>query len=216
MKILVADDHALLRTGLLRILREDLPQAEFGESGTTQETLDRLAECRWDLLVLDVFMPGRSGLEVLSEVRRSHPDLPVLVLSSAPEQQLAIRVLKAGAKGFLNKQSAPEQLTHAVKKLLDGGMYLSARLAEALAAGLAQSKQTAHERLSDREFQVMKAIVAGKTLKEIASDLALSAKTISTFHTRIWEKLGVRNDVELVLYAIEHRLVDYAPSPPPA
>src|SRR6516162_7747014 len=101
MKILVADDHALLRTGLLRILREDLPQAEFGESGTTQETLDRLAECRWDLLVLDVFMPGRSGLEVLSEVRRSHPDLPVLVLSSAPEQQLAIRVLKAGAKGFL-------------------------------------------------------------------------------------------------------------------
>jgi len=208
MKILIADDHAVLREGLKQILTEEFPQAEFGQAGTTHETLERLQRERWDVLILDIFMPGRSGLDVLAEVRQSHPRLPVLVLSSAPEEQLALRVLKAGASGYLNKQAAPESLVEAVKKVLAGGKYVSAGLAERLAAELAHPTKRPHELLSDREFQVMRLLVAGKSLKEIAAALSLSVKTVSTFHTRIWEKLRVHNDVELVRYALEHGLVE--------
>jgi two-component system invasion response regulator UvrY len=210
MRILLADDHALLRQGLKQILLEEFPNAEFQEAATTQETIERLGQKACDVLVLDVFMPGRTGLEVLEEVRREYPALPVLVLSSTPEEQLAIRVLKAGASGFLNKQTAPENLIHAVQKLLSGGKYVSAAVAERLAKEIGRANQQPHERLSDREFQVMRMLVAGKSLKEIADELALSAKTISTFHTRIWQKLGVKNDVELVHYALEHQLVTRA------
>jgi len=208
MRILIADDHAVLREGLKQILTEEFPQAEFGQAGTTHETLERLQRERWDVLILDIFMPGRSGLDVLAEVRQSHPRLPVLVLSSAPEEQLALRVLKAGASGYLNKQAAPESLVEAVKKVLAGGKYVSAGLAERLAAELAHPTKRPHELLSDREFQVMQMLVAGKSLKEIAAELSLSVKTVSTFHTRIWEKLRVHNDVELVRYALEHGLVE--------
>lgn len=208
MRILIADDHAVLREGLKQILTEEFPQAEFGQAGTTHETLERLQRERWDVLILDIFMPGRSGLDVLAEVRQSHPRLPVLVLSSAPEEQLALRVLKAGASGYLNKQAAPESLVEAVKKVLAGGKYVSAGLAERLAAELAHPTKRPHELLSDREFQVMQMLVAGKSLKEIAAALSLSVKTVSTFHTRIWEKLRVHNDVELVHYALEHGLVE--------
>jgi two-component system invasion response regulator UvrY len=208
MRILLADDHAVLREGLKQILAEEFPEAEFGEAGTTQETLDRLAQASWNVLVLDVFMPGRSGLEVLAEVRQHHPEMPVLVLSSAPEEQLAVRMLKNGASGYLNKQVAAENLVPAVKKLIAGGKFVTSTLAERLAGEAGRAHQPPHEILSDREFQVMHLIVSGKTLKEIASELCLSVKTISTFHTRIWQKIGVRNDVELVRYALEHRLAE--------
>ncbi len=216
MRILLADDHALLRQGLKQILAEEFPEAEFREAGTTRETLDCLQQASFDVVVLDVFMPGRSGLEVLEEIRQYHAGLPVLVLSSAPEEQMAMRVLKAGAAGYLNKQAAAENLVLAVRKLLGGGMYVSETLAERLAIQAGRSFRLPHQVLSDREFQVMHLLLTGKSLKEIASELSLSAKTISTFHTRIWEKLGVKNDVELVRYAIEHRLVDHAVSPGPS
>ena len=213
MRILLADDHALLRQGLKQILSEEFPDAEFRETGTTQETVACLLENNCDVVVLDLFMPGRSGLDVLDTVRQLNPRPAVLVLSSAPEEQLAVRVLRAGASGYLNKQTAPEHLVQAVRKVLQGGRYVSTSLAEKLAEDAGRAGQLPHERLSDREFQVMRLLVAGKSLKEIASELSLSAKTISTFHTRIWEKLSVKNDIEMVHYAIEHRLTDRAPGP---
>jgi DNA-binding NarL/FixJ family response regulator len=210
MRILLADDHALLRQGLKQILSEEFPEAEFAEAGTTQQTIDCLLKQSCDVVVLDVFMPGRSGLDVLETVRQMSQRPPVLVLSSAPEEQLAVRVLRAGASGYLNKQAAPEHLVQAVRKVMQGGKYVSAALAERLASDAGRVVELAHERLSDREFQVMRLLVAGKSLKEVANELSLSAKTISTFHTRIWEKLRVKNDVELVHYALEHHLTDRA------
>ena len=215
MIILIADDHAVLREGLKQILAEEFPEAQFREAGTTQQTLECLAQgpaC--DVILLDIFMPGRTGLDVLQQVRTSHPHLPVLVLSSAPEEQLALRVLKAGASGYLNKQTAPENLVYAIKRVLAGGKYISQALAERVAVAAAQDERPPHELLSAREFEVMRLIVAGKSLKEIASELSLSIKTISTFHTRIWDKLNVKNDVELVHYAIEHRLMPPGAVPP--
>jgi two-component system, NarL family, invasion response regulator UvrY len=208
MRILIADDHAVLREGLKQILVDAFPDAVFGDARNTTEALECLRKLHWDVLILDVFMPGRSGLDVLQEVRQTQPELPVLVLSSAPEEQLAVRVLKAGASGYLNKQAAAEHLVQAVKKVLNGGKYVSAELLEQLASELASPTKQPHQLLTDREFQVMRMIVEGRSLKEIAAELSLSVKTISTFHTRIWEKLRVRNDVELVHYALEHGLVD--------
>jgi DNA-binding NarL/FixJ family response regulator len=206
MKILIADDHAVLRKGLVMILAEAFPGTEFGEASSAAETLDYLRQQRWDVLILDIFMPGRSGLDVLGEVRQHSVRLPVLVLSSAPEEQLAIRVLKAGASGYLNKQVAPEELAKAVRKVLAGGRYVSAALAERLAAELGQTDRPPHESLSDREYAVLLRLVAGQSVKAIATDLCLSPKTVSTYHTRIWGKLGVRGDAELVKYALEHGL----------
>ncbi|HWW00811.1 MAG TPA: response regulator transcription factor [Candidatus Acidoferrum sp.] len=208
MRILIADDHALLREGLRQILAEAFPDAEFGGAGTTSETLACLARRRWDILVLDVFMPGRSGLEVLHEVRQNHPKLPVLVLSSAPEEQLALRVLKDGARGYLNKQTAPQDLVQAVRKILAGGKYVTDTLAEKLVTEVGRAGRLPHERLSDREFQVMQLLLAGRSLKEVAGELSLSVKTIRTFHTRLLKKLALKNDVQLVHYALEHRLVE--------
>ncbi len=217
MRILLADDHALLRQGLKQILAEEFPQAEFREAGTTYETLECVRREAWDIVVLDVFLPGRSGLEVLHEMRQNRATLPVLVLSSAPEEQMALRVLKAGASGYLNKQAAAENLVQAVKRVIAGGKYVSETLAQKLALEAGRPNRSPHETLSDREFQVMHLLVSGKSLKEIAAELSLSVKTISTFHTRIWEKLGVKNDVEMVRYAMEHRLTEHAeaPQPPP-
>lgn len=207
MKILIADDHAMLRKGLIQILAEEYPDAHFGEASTTPETLESLSKHRWDALVLDVFMPGRGGLEVLHDVRQNHPNLPVLVVSSAPEEQLAVRVLKAGASGYLNKQAAPDELVKAVGKVLAGGRYVSAAMAERLAAEIGQADCAPQDKLSDREYAVLQLLVTGKSIKEIADELSLSPKTVSTFHSRIWEKLRLHNDVELICYAIEHGLV---------
>jgi two-component system, NarL family, invasion response regulator UvrY len=207
MRILIADDHAVLRKGLRQILSDEFPRTEFGEAGTTQQTLDLLHKKKWDVLVLDINLPGRSGLEVLREARQHLPNLPVLVLSSTPEDQLGLRVLKAGAAGYLNKQTALEELVQAVRKVLAGGKYVSVKLADKLVAEVGRSEKAPHEQLSDREFQVMQMIAAGQSLKEIAAELSLSAKTISTFRGRVIEKLNVQNNVELAHYARTHGLI---------
>ncbi len=215
-RILIADDHMLVREGLRQLLAEEFPNAQLGEVGTTEETLEQLRRKPWDVLLLDIFMPGRSGLEVLEEVRRHWPALAVLVISSAPEEQLAVRVLKLGAAGYLNKRVAAEELVQAVKKVRAGGRYIGEALAEKLAAEIGGSSILPHEKLSEREFEVMGLIVAGRTLKEIAAELSLSVKTVSTFHTRIWEKLHVQNDVAVVRYAVEHGLLECQVTPPAA
>jgi DNA-binding NarL/FixJ family response regulator len=215
MKILIADDHAMLRGGLKQILAFEFPGAIFGEAGTYQETMERVGKEPWDVLVLDIFLPGRCGLDVLREIEVNKPELPVLVLSSAPEEQMATRVLRAGAAGYLNKRAAPEELAQAVKKIVAGGMYASTSLGEKLAAELAHSSTKAlHEQLSDREFQVIQMLVTGKCVKEIAADLALSPKTVSTFHIRVMRKLRLHSDMELIRYAIEHNLVEESSVPP--
>jgi DNA-binding NarL/FixJ family response regulator len=204
-RILITDDHAILRQGLKQILADEIADAKFGEAGDSAQTLILLNKETWDILILDINMPGRNGFEVLDEVRRHFPRLPILVLSSTPEDQLGLRAIRSGAAGYLNKQTAPEQLVDAVRTVLAGGQFISDALAQKIVANLRRdTDRPRHEALSDRELQVFKLTVAGKSQKEIAAELSLSAKTISTFHTRIFEKLGVKNDVELTRYAQEH------------
>lgn len=208
MRILIADDHTILRHGLKQILEEEFPQLQFGEATTTTETLQLLRNSPWDLLILDITMPGRGGLEVLAETSRDHPNLPVLVLSSSPEDQLAVRTLKAGASGYLNKRSAAEELVSAVRKVMTGGKYVSSALAEKLVTELRRDdERPPHELLSQREFQVFRMLLAGQSVKAIAGETSLSVKTISTFRARIMGKLGLRNNVELVHYAQQHDLL---------
>ncbi|HTY64181.1 MAG TPA: response regulator transcription factor [Acidobacteriota bacterium] len=208
MRVLIADDHAALRKGLIQIISDAYPNTEFIEASNTPNTIKLLLQGQYDLVILDIFMPGRSGLEVLHEAKGIKPSPPVLVLSSAPEDQMAIRVLKAGADGYLNKQAATEDLVLAVAKLVSGGRYVSSSLAEQLAGQLTTSDRPPHYTLSDREYTVLQLLVSGKSIKEIAFELSLSPKTVSTFHSRIWEKLHVNNDIELFRYAIEHNLTD--------
>jgi two-component system, NarL family, invasion response regulator UvrY len=204
-RILITDDHAILRQGLKQILLDEIVDAKFGEAGDSAVALALLHKEPWDVLILDINMPGRNGFEVLNDVRRHFPQLPVLVLSSTPEDQLGLRAIRSGAAGYLNKQTAPEQLVDAVRTVLTGGQFISAALAQTIVADLRRGTDRArHDMLSDRELQVFKFTAAGKSLKEIAAELSLSAKTISTFRARIFQKLGVKNDIELARYAQEH------------
>jgi two-component system, NarL family, invasion response regulator UvrY len=208
MKVLVVDDHAVVRQGLKQILAAEFKRAAFGEAGTTAEALARLGEKSWDVAILDVTMPGRSGIEVLEEARRVRPKMPVLILSMHPEDQFAVRMLKLGAAGYMNKESAPAELVGAVKKVLAGGRYVSAALAERMAAYLTTDvQQPPHERLSTREFQVLRLLASGRAVKEIAADLSLSIKTVSTYRTRLLEKMNMHSTAELVRYAVEQNLV---------
>jgi DNA-binding NarL/FixJ family response regulator len=204
----LADDHAVVRHGLKQILADEFKRAAFGEARNAQEALNRVWKEAWDIVVLDITMPGRSGLEVLREIRKSHPKLPVLVLSMHPEGQFAVRVLKRGAAGYMTKESAPEELVGAVKKIMAGGRYVSTSLAEKLATYLSSDQKPPQERLSDREFQVLRLIASGKIVSEIAKELSLSVKTISTYRSRILEKMGMRNNAELMHYAMQHQLVE--------
>jgi len=208
MKILLADDHAVVRHGLKQILTDAFKRATYGEARNAQEALDLIWKQDWDVVVLDITMPGRSGLDVLREIKKSKPKLPVLVLSMHPENQFAVRVLKSGASGYMTKESAPDELVGAVKKVLAGGRYVSNSLAENLAASLSANQRAPQEKLSDREFQVLRLIASGKMITEIARELSLSAKTISTYRSRILEKMGMKNNAELMHYAIQHRLVE--------
>ena len=208
MKILIIDDHAMVRKGLRHVLADEFHRAEFGEARNAQEALARVWKDKWDVVVLDITLPGRGGLEVLSEVKRVRPKLPVLVLSMHPEDQFAVRVLKSGASGYMTKESAPEELVRAVQKLLAGGRYVSPSLAEKMALYLTEDiKGTPHERLSNREFQVMRLIASGKTVREIAEENFLSVKTVRTYRQRILEKMGLKRNAELIRYALEHKLV---------
>jgi DNA-binding NarL/FixJ family response regulator len=217
IRILIADDHAVVRGGLKQILAEEFPQAEFRLTATIRETLESVRQGKLDLLMLDLFLPDGNGLEVLQEVRLSHPRLPVLVLSSASEEQLGLRVLRAGASGYLDKQAAPESLVQAVRKVLAGGKYLSATMSAQIAAQVCRDDHPLHENLSSREFQILHLVVEGQGLKKIAGDLSLSVKTVRTFHARLLRKLHLQSDVDLVHYALDHHLVEKkaAPSVPP-
>jgi DNA-binding NarL/FixJ family response regulator len=208
MKILLADDHAVVRHGLKQILTDAFHRATYGEARNAREALDLVWKEDWDVVVLDITMPGRSGLEVLREIKKSKARLPVLVLSMHPENQFAVRVLKCGASGYMTKESAPEELVGAVKKVLAGGRYVSPALAENLAASLSASQRAPQEKLSDREFQVLRLIASGKMVADIARELSLSVKTISTYRSRVLEKMGMKNNAELMHYAIQHRLVE--------
>ena len=208
MRILITDDHAILRQGLKGILAAEFTRAEFGEAASAQEAIEKVWKEHWDVVVLDITMPGRSGLEALKEIKKSKPKLPVLVLSMHPEDQFAVRLLKIGASGYMTKESAPQELVGAVKKVMAGGRYVSPSLAEKMASYLAVDVNTPpHERLSDREFLVLRQIASGKTPTAIAKELGLSVKTISTYRMRILEKMSMSNNAELTTYAIQNKLV---------
>ena len=208
-KILVVDDHAVVRQGVKQILNEQFQGAVIGEARNAEEMIDRIRKFTWDIVVLDVGMPGKSGLDALKELKQVCPKLPVLVLSAYPEDQLARRMLKAGASGYLTKDSAPNELVQALKKILGGGKFVSASMAELLVANLnEEAGRPQHELLSDREYQVMCLIAVGKSLKEIADDLCVGISTINTYRARILEKMQFKNNTELTHYALENRLVN--------
>jgi two-component system, NarL family, invasion response regulator UvrY len=208
-RILIADDHAIVRKGLVETLEEELSGLEFGEAGNNQQVLDKIWKEKWDLVMLDLNMEQRSGLEVLEEIRKARPKLPVLILSMYPVEEFGVRALRLGAAGYLNKQSAPEELVTAVRSVLAGGRYISAALADRLAADLQRGAPGAlHETLSTREYQVMLMIAKGASLKEIAAELSISAKTVGTYHTRILTKMGLSNDIQITRYALLNKLVD--------
>lgn len=209
MRVLIADDHAVFRRGLKETLAEAFPKVTFGEASTAQETLDHARRQDWDVAILDISMPGKSGLDILDDLKRLRPRLPILLLSMHPEQQFARRALKAGAAGYLTKDGVPEELKEAIKKIVGGGRYVSATLAERLAVELRdESDLPLHELLSDREFQVLRMIASGKTVKEIADELSLSVKTVSTYRARILEKTGMKTNAEIIRYALHSQLVD--------
>lgn len=207
MKILIADDHAIVRRGLRHILAEEFSRLEVGEARNAQEALRLARERTWDIIVLDISMPGRSGVEVLKELKQVCPKTPVLILTGHPEEQYAIRVLRAGAAGYMNKETTPDHLIGAVRKVRGGGRYISAALAELLAVSLGgDSARMPHEDLSDREYQVLCMIASGKTVGQIAGELVLSVKTISTYRARVLEKMGMKTSAELTHYAIRNNL----------
>jgi DNA-binding NarL/FixJ family response regulator len=209
IRVLIADDHAVVRQGLKQILGDTPEMLVAGEAATGQQVLDKVRAESWDVVVLDISMPDLSGLDVLKQIRSERPKLPVLVLSMYSEDQYAMRVLKAGASGYLTKESATDELVKAIRKVVSGGRYVSPLLAEKLAFEMgADSGKLPHETLSDREFQVLRLIAAGKPVKEIAAVLSLSVKTVSTYRARLLEKMNLGTNAELIHYAIQNHLID--------
>ena len=208
-RILLADDHAILRRGLKEILMRELEEPLCGEAENAQQVLGQIQKQQWDVVILDITMPGRSGLDVLRDIKTFQSKLPVLVLSMHPENQYGKRVLKAGASGYLNKDSAPEELIKAIRKLLSGGRYVSSALAEKLALDLTNDNVgPLHDALSVREFEVLRMLGSGKNIRHIAEELHLSVTTVSTYRGRILEKLNVTTTAELIRYVLQNRLVD--------
>ena len=209
LKILVADDHTIVREGLKQILGEVPDMIVAGEASDGSEALHKVRKDHYDLVLLDIAMPGIGGLDVLKQLKSEKPDLPVLMLSMYPEEQYAVRTLKAGASGYLTKESASDELIAAIRKVSRGGKYVTSSLAEKLASCLdTYSDKPVHERLSDREYQVVRMIASGKTVTEIADELSLSVKTISTNRSRALIKMGMKTNAELTHYAIKHGLVE--------
>jgi two-component system invasion response regulator UvrY len=207
-KILIADDHAVVRAGLRQFLEEDRSITEIGEASTGRETLDALRTGRWDLLILDINMPDRSGLDILSHIRAAGYNTRVLVMSGLPERQYALNVLRAGARGYLSKEGAPDELLKAVRAILDGRRYVSPALAELLVAELDQdSDKPLHARLSEREFQVLCKLAAGRAVSDIAGELCLSVKTVSTYRTRVLDKMHLETNADLTTYALRNGLI---------
>ena len=209
IKILIADDHAIVRRGLKQILAETPDMMVLDEASNGHEVLTKVMKHDYSVILLDISMPGKSGLDVLKELKTERPKLPVLILSMYPEEQYAVRVLRAGAAGYLTKEGAPEELIYAIRKVVQGKKYVSASLAEKLVFDLdGDSQKPLHESLSDREFQVLCMIASGKTVSDISEELALSVKTISTYRTRLLEKMKMKNNAELTHYAVQNHLVE--------
>lgn len=209
MRVLIADDHQIVREGLKRILSDAPEVKSVGEAENAPQLMEMIRMQKWDVVILDINMPGRSGLDVLKEIKDEFPKLPVLVLSMYPEEQFAVRVMKAGASGYITKSGAADVLIPAIRKLYRGEKYINPSVAEKLAEALGRmTDRLPHETLSDREFQVMKMIAGGNTVGSIAVELSLSVKTISTYRTKILEKLQLRNNAEIVQYAMDHHLKD--------
>jgi len=207
LRILIADDHAVVRDGLKQLLADRYANAIFGEAANTQQALDKLDSADWDVMLLDLTMPGRGGLDVLAQARNIQPRTKILVLTMHPADQYAVRVLKAGAVGYLTKESASDEVVAAIEKVLHGGRYVTAALAEKLISDLSDGKKP-HEHLSDREFQVLRMIATGKSVKEMGAELSLSVKTISTYRTRLFEKLKFKSNADAVRYVLVERLLD--------
>ncbi len=209
IKILIADDHAVVREGLKQIISENPDMIVTDEANNGQEVLNKVSEQHYDIVLLDITMPGKSGLDVLKQLKSKKPKLPVLMLSVHPEEQYAVRTLKAGASGYLTKGSATDELIAAIRKISQGKKYISSSLAEKLAFDLdIDHDKPRHEILSDREYQVMSMIASGKTIKEIADELSLSVQTISTYRSRILEKMKMKNNAEIIYYAVKQGLVE--------
>lgn len=209
MRILIADDHPIVRRGLKEILGDAFTRVTFGEAKTANETLDKVQSEAWDIVILDISMPGKTGLDILGDLLRLRPRLPVLLLSVHPEEQYARRALKAGAAGYLTKECVQDELRDAVRRVQAGGRYVSSTLAEKLAFDLQRgADKPVHELLSDREFQVLRMLASGRTVKQIADEIALSVKTVSTYRARILMKTGMKTTAELIRYALQAHLVD--------
>ena len=209
IRILITDDHALIRLGLKQLLIAGFGKTTIGEATNAREALDQISQKDWDAVLLDITMPGRSGLDVLRDIKMMKPKLPILILSACSEDQFALRVLKLGAAGYIKKESAPEELVAALKKVIAGKKYITASVAEKLASNLKpDSDRAPHETLSDREYEVMCMIARGRTSSQIAKILSLSVKTVSTYRTRILEKLQLHTNADLTYYAIKNGMVE--------
>jgi DNA-binding NarL/FixJ family response regulator len=207
-RILIADDHALVRAGLRQFLDEDSLVSDIGEAESGNETLARLRSGKWDLLLLDINMPDRSGLDILRYIRASYPETKVIVLSGLPERLYALNVLRAGAAGFLPKECAPEELLKAVRAVLQGRRYLTASMAELLVADFdGESEKPLHSRLSEREFQIFCKVATGRTVSSIAEELCLSVKTVSTYRSRILEKMSMSSNADITTYALRNEMI---------
>ncbi len=209
LRILVVDDHAVVRDGLKQLLAGRFPHATFGEANGAQPALDQLDNADWDVMLLDLTMPGRGGLDVLNQAKSIQPKTKILVLTMHPADQYAVRVLKSGASGYLTKESASEEVVAAVEKVLAGGKYVTAALAEKLVSDLnVPEGKKPHEQLSDREYQILLLLGAGKSVKEIGAELSLSVKTISTYRARVFAKLQFKSNADAVRYAMNENLLD--------
>ena len=207
IKILIADDHGAIRTGVKHILKKEFPELEFGEATNAIEVLKKIEDQQWDILILDINMPGRNGLDILKQMKDQKIGVPVLVFSIHPEDMIAVRALKAGASGYLSKNAADKELIKAVHQLLQGRKYITLSVAELMASQLENPDNKApHELLSDREYQTLLLIASGRTISQIAADLSLGVPTISTYRTRILEKMNLKNNAELTHYVVDNKL----------
>ncbi len=208
INVLIADDHAVVRKGIRQIISEDEEINVLGEASNANEIIAQLYDHDWDVFVLDITMPGKNGLDVMIEIKQKRPEIKILILSMHPEEEIALRALKTGASGYLNKDSVPGELIKAIRKIYNGGRYISSMLAESIVFSHEREEYLLpHEALSEREFQVMCLIASGNTLSQIAEELSLSIKTVSTYRTRIMDKMNMKSNVEITHYSIKNKLV---------